>query len=247
MKSGRDHRNYGGLLDRCMTALMHQVKPEASRWGDKTPQHVGVMTDIQKIYPRAQFIHVRRDPRSIVGSLSKPSFGPASNDPLFNANVVRQYWTAYQNQKRNVGENHIFEVRHEDVVERTEETLTALCGFLEVEYTSQLSGETDEAVWRASGWPSYEGWGALETFTASPPELPPTVRAGLRPLAEDMGYPLPCAGIFDGIRAQLRLAPIRLLHQGLSLAYRWRYSVSNTFFLNEKPSFRRLKRWVWRG
>jgi len=246
MEGGESRRDYGGLLDRCMRALMHQVTPEATRWGDKKPQHAGAMSDIHRVYPEAQFVHVRRDPRSVVESLSKSSLGPASDDSLFNVHVVRQYWEAYKTQRRKVDEGQVREVRHEDVVGRTQETLKGLCSFLGVEHTDQLVGEADEDVRRASGWPAYKGWDPPKSATASPPDLPATVWAGLRPIAEEMGYSVPAAGLLDRARAQLRLFPLRMLHRGLSLAYRRRHPVSNTFFLNQKPSFQKIRRWMRR-
>lgn len=236
---------YGEMVNRCMTMLMHQVKPDASRWGDKTPRHVGSMEEIQAAYPTAQFVHIRRDPRSVVTSLSKPKFLPVSDDPLFNADFIRQYWEEYKRQKRRIDTSRLYEIRYESLVQSPESELESLCNFLGVSYTPHLLREADPEVRRATGWSSYKGWGPLQTSLASPPEIDDVVQAALVDIAEEMGYSVERNGAIPRLRATIRTAPVKLLHWVLSQAYRRRYPVANGFFMRKKVTARDVWGWIW--
>jgi|SRR5215472_12015125 len=72
-------------------AKIAAAKPSATVILEKTPNHVNCWREILKLWPDAHFIHIIRDPRSVVASLRVASKSWASNwaSPRISANCER--------------------------------------------------------------------------------------------------------------------------------------------------------------
>ena len=110
-------------------------KNQVSIVGEKTPNHVLYMPDIQTIFPEACFIHIVRDPRSVVNSWrSVPwSTGTVSGD----AEMWRHYVSATQ-RKPPKGINKLFTLQYEQLVVAPEKSLRSLCDFIHLEFASAM-------------------------------------------------------------------------------------------------------------
>lgn len=99
--------------------------------GEKTPNHVLYMPDIQKLFPDARFVHIVRDPRSVVNSWrSVPwSKGSVAGD----AEMWRYYVSAAQ-RKPPVENNKLFTLHYEKLVLEPENALRSLCQFIGLKF-----------------------------------------------------------------------------------------------------------------
>lgn len=105
------------------------------RWADKTPLYAMHMDFIARIFPRAQFIHVIRDARDVAVSHRK-SFGYRSC--IKSAVKWPRYIATARASGRRLGPERYFEVRYEQLVGNSEETLRGLLNFLGEEWEPQV-------------------------------------------------------------------------------------------------------------
>jgi hypothetical protein len=105
------------------------------RYGDKTPGYVFVMEDIQALLPEAHFIHVIRDGRDVALSLREQWFSPGSDMA-----VQAKFWLRHVRAGRASAPklNRYLEVRFEDLVLASEDTLRCVCDFLEMEFDATM-------------------------------------------------------------------------------------------------------------
>jgi hypothetical protein len=102
--------------------------------GEKTPNHLLYMRDIEDIFENARFIHVIRDPRAVVESWRHVPWSNGSVES--DAEVWRRYLaTARLSPPRRAP---LLEVRYENLVLRPHEELTRLCAFLEVPFEDAM-------------------------------------------------------------------------------------------------------------
>lgn len=97
------------------------------RWGDKTPLYVTSMELIQKLLPEARFIHLVRDGRDVAVSLRNLWFGPKS----LEEKASRWVWTIKEARRQAQNMKHYLEVRYEDLILDTVNTLKRICGFID--------------------------------------------------------------------------------------------------------------------
>ncbi len=129
-----------------------------TRWGDKTPAYIGHVDRLATIWPDARFVVLVRDGRDVALSVMKVPFGPN------NVWAAARSWAHAIRQGRDAAERYpgrVLTVRYEDLVERPEEEVRRVCGFLELEYTPELLAieETDpskvvedQAAWFTNVW-----------------------------------------------------------------------------------------------
>jgi len=236
--------SYKSMVDALMTMLAGRVKDGQIRWGDKTPHHVGSIEQIFNKYPQARVIYVKRNPYHIVSSLSKKEFYPASDDPLFNAEVVYQYLNTYDNQRRKVDKSKILEVRKEEVVNNTEKKVKKICSFLDVKYRKKLLKKGGKRVKKASGWPEYKGWKKIKSKnTKNKRSLPPEVIAYLEDAAQRMGYDNVKKNGFLKVKSSIKAYNYRILNNIMRKIYRTRNPGVKAFFNLRKLSLERVKKW----
>ena len=106
------------------------------RWGDKTPPYVKEIDRLHQVFPKAKFIHLIRDGRDVCLSLA--------NTKWHGVAIEKQaaYWCEMVNagieSGRKLGEDLYIEVKYEDLVLKSEETLHRICKFLGEEYDSRM-------------------------------------------------------------------------------------------------------------
>jgi hypothetical protein len=106
-----------------------------SRWGDKTPLYCMELDTIRKILPEARFIHIIRDGRDAALSLRRMWFSPG-----WEIETQAEYWRGCILAARRAGLGHkdYMEVRYEDLVLKTRETLNRICTFIELDYDDSM-------------------------------------------------------------------------------------------------------------
>jgi hypothetical protein len=106
-----------------------QGKP---RWGDKTPGYVSYLGQLLKVFPDAQFVHVLRDGRDAVASLSEQAWGPKR--PVVGALWWRRKVGAGRRAGARMGPDRYLELRLEDLIADPEREVGDLCAFLGEEF-----------------------------------------------------------------------------------------------------------------
>jgi hypothetical protein len=94
------------------------------RWGDKTPTYCHYLNNIRQVLPEARFIHIVRDGRDAALSLRKMWFSPG-----WEIETQASYWRDCVLAARRDGDGHpdYLEVRYEDLILNTRETLNRVC------------------------------------------------------------------------------------------------------------------------
>lgn len=106
-------------------------------WGEKTPEHLYYVDFIASMFPKARFVYIVRDPRAVVRSMNAIEFFSA--DSVINAynwkQAATEGWQLFQN---HVPVRRRLLLHYESLVQHPEETLRALCDFLEVSYEPDM-------------------------------------------------------------------------------------------------------------
>lgn len=98
-----------------------QGKP---RWGDKTPIYCLHLDAIRRVLPEARFVHIVRDGRDAALSLRRMWFSPG-----WEIETQAAYWRECVMAARRAGAGRpdYFELRYEDLILSTRETLERVC------------------------------------------------------------------------------------------------------------------------
>jgi hypothetical protein len=102
------------------------------RYGDKTPANVIYVELLAGALPQARFLHIVRDGRDVVPSLTEMHFGP----DRFGAAALfwRDRVTRGRAGGRRIGPDRYREIRYEDLVASPEAVLTDVCDFFALEF-----------------------------------------------------------------------------------------------------------------
>ena len=110
---------------------LYAEKEGKPRWGDKTPNYVDKMGEIEAVLPEARFIHLIRDGRDVAMSRIKRSL----KNPPPMARVARNWKRRIRRAQRQGSKlNHYLELRYEDLILETEATLRTICEFIELPF-----------------------------------------------------------------------------------------------------------------
>lgn len=102
---------------------------------DKSLDSVHYAAELMELYPDMLFVNVVRDPRAQVASMNRAIIHDF--DTLLNART----WLAAHRAADAVIQNHpqrVLTIRYEDFLSHQEQTLQALCRFLEIDFLPQM-------------------------------------------------------------------------------------------------------------
>jgi hypothetical protein len=105
-----------------------------TRWGDKTPPYVLQMQLIEGLLPEVRFVHITRDGRDVALSMRNMWWSPGSIEE------IAQWWILRIKEARRQSEGlrHYMEVRYEDVVVNTEQTLRKVSEFIDLPWNTSM-------------------------------------------------------------------------------------------------------------
>ncbi len=112
------------------------VKKDKARLCEKTPQHLRNVDEILALYPKAKFLHLIRDGRSVVNSLLKMPWRPAGL--VNNARFWLQNIRLGEKFTRKYEGTSLLTIRFEDIMIKPEETIMQVCNFIGEEYSDSL-------------------------------------------------------------------------------------------------------------
>lgn len=106
-----------------------------TRSGDKTPLYCLQMDAIRRVLPEVRFIHLIRDGRDVALSLRKMWFSPG-----WEIETQAAHWRrcVLGGRRAGLGRSDYMEVRYEDLILRTRETLERICAFIRLPYHPAL-------------------------------------------------------------------------------------------------------------
>jgi hypothetical protein len=116
----------GALFDK------QAITAERTCWVEKTPSNLLKISFLKELYPDAIFIHIKRDPRSVVYSLLKQSWAPDNISDA--ANFMRgtyEKWLKLRDDLAPSALNNYHEVKLEDFISSPDSFLNSLarkCG-----------------------------------------------------------------------------------------------------------------------
>ncbi len=151
----------------------HAYRQKKSRWAEKTPNNIFCVEQVLELFPDAYFVHVIRDGRDVVLSLiEKRKFSLSA--------AIYRWLLAVEAGIRHRGHSRYLEVRYEDLVLDTENTLRALMHSLEEDFDPNML-----KFWQKEKG-NFLGYGSTPVFTKSVSRWEKT---SIDPLAkEQMGW-----------------------------------------------------------
>jgi Sulfotransferase family len=114
------------------------------RWGDKTPMYMRHLPILERLFPDAQYVHLVRDGRDAAlsflempeGTFTRTWAHPTSAAQF--ACLWRKEVSDARSLGRRVGDARYYEVRYEDLVARPDETVAAICAFVEIPFDAEM-------------------------------------------------------------------------------------------------------------
>lgn len=132
----KEYDFYHAISDLVQTLYEKASNPEALYFLDKTPRYHMIIPEIAKIFPNSKFIFLFRNPLQIMASFVETW----TNGKL---RLERYYIDLYRGPKllaegyEGLKENSI-RINFDDLVQKTEEVLGRIFGYLDLEYDSSI-------------------------------------------------------------------------------------------------------------
>lgn len=136
-----------GIIDTLFS--LYAEKNGATRWGDKTPEHIRHLREIRADFPRAKLIHLVRDGRDVAEAMRRMIWGPVSAVGLaeeWRREVM--HWQAYVDDH---GSEDSLIVRYEDLVTSPHETLRIVLDFLGARFVDTVETYASSPLSRTLG------------------------------------------------------------------------------------------------
>lgn len=136
-----EQANNGTLTGpRFVELVMQSFKPAddpATRWVEKTPQHLLRLDTIWRYFPDARVINVIRDPRDVVSSPSRyRELSPGIARTSAVVHIARRWNRFIERMQQYAGDSRFLSVRYEDLVSEPERVLEQLAVHARVEADS---------------------------------------------------------------------------------------------------------------
>ena len=136
----RGRRSLAAIIDQIYCHSAHLAQKAGARWGDKTPYNALHLEKLEGLFPRAQYVHIVRDPRAVALSHVKA----AERSPKI---VTRDFRSAAERWNVSVAQarrlkgrfpKRVFEVRYEDLLSATEDWLRKICSFAGLSFSAEM-------------------------------------------------------------------------------------------------------------
>ena len=230
VRSVADGRDYYELMARQYVRRLN--KKGVTAFGEKTPEHTGLLPNVRRLFPDAKILVLYRDGRDVAQSLTQVPW--MSTNLYVNFAVWLYYQWVVRAERQGAGPNVHF-ARYEDIVAAPEKQLTRILHFLGLPYERAVvegHGNREGVPERELAWKGR----ALERISRervgvfrrelTDDQIGVLERLGRDTLSE-LGYPL----VTEGDR---RLSPtffISVAYHLSRLAYRlpWRSAVRELF------------------
>jgi Sulfotransferase family len=185
-------------------------------FGEKTPEHTGLLPSIRRLYPEAKILVLVRDGRDVASSMTRM---PWMSPNLYVNFIVWLYYNSIIEQERLSGCRNMYVAQYEDIAANPQEEFKAILRFLGAGYEPAVAagcGNREGVPQREMAWKSR----ALQPITKerigvfrkelTGDQIEILERLGKEALSS-LGYPL----LTDGERS---LSPAFYMHLAYHLA-----------------------------
>lgn len=133
-----DERSLARLIDLVFTEYAQAHFPQATLWGDQTPQNCHRLPWIMQTFPQAKYLHVLRDGRDVVASYLQSGAVASYVAPEETVAFALDRWQtavrAADYARRHLPDEQFLEIRYEQLVQAPEATLQRVCRFAGMAY-----------------------------------------------------------------------------------------------------------------
>ena len=132
--------------------MNRQPKSDIAYFGEKTPEHTGLLPDIRRLFPEAKIIVLQRDGRDVASSLTRV---PWMSPNLYVNFLVWLYYNRIIEREKRRALPNVYFARYEDIVADPEGELGAVLEFLDATYESSVakgSGNREGVPQREFAW-----------------------------------------------------------------------------------------------
>ena len=140
-KTPPEQRCLPALFEAVYKAYALEIDREGKRWGDKTPINTIYADKIYRVYPKALYIHIIRDPRDVANSYVKAARKNRFME-LTTVEKAASFWkasvgTVEKLKKRNKSIK-IIEIKYEDLVSEPVRMLQDVSAFLNIPFKQEM-------------------------------------------------------------------------------------------------------------
>ncbi len=133
-------RTLSNIFDELFCTYSGKHSPDSRIWGDKTPMNTMYLDWIGSVFPESKFIHIIRDGRDVASSYLKmeryETILEAANRWTNSIDLAQAFGS-------KIKENYM-EIRYEDMVTNTEESIKKVCDFIGINYNSDMLDHTSQ-------------------------------------------------------------------------------------------------------
>lgn len=108
-------------------------------WGDKTPFNTLRIKWLERLYPKARYIYLLRDPRAVVHSYLKAGLIPDAEEAIERWQA--SYRAMEKHQKKARFRNRFLVLRYEDLTQDPAHSLAECCRFLGLDFYPEMIDE----------------------------------------------------------------------------------------------------------
>ncbi|MGD8752504.1 MAG: sulfotransferase, partial [Anaerolineales bacterium] len=149
-----DRKALMGLVADFVDDIFLEATRQAGKttWSEKTPQNIFHLGFLSELFPDSVFIHIKRDPRGVVYSMTKDSWDRAPEDVGDVCLLLKNMYQAWFDVKRKLdfSKLHYFEFKIEDIAASPEDMLEKIA------YVCNLKGRysnlPDISLSRVNAW-----------------------------------------------------------------------------------------------
>jgi hypothetical protein len=164
---GRDPLGMAAVALHVALAESRGVEPgEPSAWVEKTPGQEHCIDRIVGLYPRARFVHLLRDPRSVAAAISRHDRATGHETDLLGVGLtVSQSFAAAERNLKRLGEDRYLVLRYEELVSDPEPAMRRAADFVGIEWAGSLLTPTVGGIEATSNssWPARKVTGRIES------------------------------------------------------------------------------------
>lgn len=115
-----------------------------SYWVEKTPHNELHAQKLSKIFPKAKFIHILRDPLDNIASLMKlDSYREWETSALSHAYTIKRLFLFAKKNLESLGKDSYLIIKYEDLTKDPSLVMKKICGFLDVPFDQVLLTPTE--------------------------------------------------------------------------------------------------------
>lgn len=129
----KNERSLAKLIDAVYLYYAEKHFPNATVWGDQSPNNVLYLPWIAQVFPKGKYLHVLRDGRDVVASYVQKGDTIERATERWRISIRQALWL-----KSRISADQFLDVPYEKLVSDTEATLKEVCAFIGIDYSQKM-------------------------------------------------------------------------------------------------------------